>query len=187
VPTPEAALGDLPALLAFLKDPGRLRIRLDPLLRLADGRDNVASACALMREAAALGAVDFVTSIVTPYAKIGPRLASAGLSLLPWSAAERCEIIARLSEQAQSLGIRLAGCCLPELPQAACIDGLQLQALHPARLPCRLDHPAGQRRTCGCTHAVDLGWYSSHPCFSGCLYCYANPKAPPASGAFPPV
>ena len=167
-------------MLEFLGHPGRLRVRLDPLLRLADGRDNLAAAKTIMTNAAALGVTDFVTSIVTPYAKIEPRLAAAGLTLTPWTTEERRQLVQGLAVNAAALGVSLAGCCLPELPQTACIDGRALQALHPAGLPCRLDHPAGQRAACGCTHAIDLGWYASHPCYSGCLYCYANPVLTPA-------
>lgn len=174
-PLPREALAALPPLLDFLGHPGRLRVRLDPLLRLADGCDNLEAARSIMAGAAALGVTDFVTSIVTPYAKIGPRLAAAGLALVPWTSEERRQVVRALAANAAALGVSLAGCCLPELPQAACIDGRALQALHPAGLPCRLDHPAGQRAACGCTHAIDLGWYASHPCYSGCLYCYANP------------
>lgn len=178
VPPPDAALAALPRLACFLGGTRRLRVRLDPLLRLADGRDNLAAACAVMARAAAYGIADFVTSIVTPYQKTVPRLAAAGLALAPLSAGERGDMIGRLKETAATLGVNLSGCCVPELPPAACIDGRVLQELHPARLPCRLDHPPGQRAACGCTHAVDLGWYASHPCYSGCLYCYANPRAP---------
>lgn len=175
VPPAEETLAVLPDLLAFLGHPGRLKVRLDPLLRLADGRDNLEAAASIMAAAAACGVVDFVTSIVTPYAKIAPRLAAAGLALAPWPPEERRAAIARLAETAARLGVRLSGCCLPELPRSACIDGFALQATHPHRLPCRTDHPPGQRAECGCTHAIDLGWYASHPCPSGCLYCYANP------------
>ncbi|MGQ9779372.1 MAG: DUF1848 family protein [Bacillota bacterium] len=184
VPPAEESLAVLPDLLRFLGHPGRLKVRIDPLLRLADGRDNLAAAASIMTAAAGYGVKDFVTSIVTPYAKIFPRLAAAGLALAPWSPEERQEIVAGLSNLAARLGVRLAGCCLPELPRSACIDGFALQATHPRRLPCRTDHPPGQRAECGCTHSIDLGWYASHPCLSGCLYCYANPvKWPGGRGA----
>ncbi len=176
VPAPEQALRALPALRDFLGHPHRLRIRLDPLLRLADGRDNVAAACSIMTEAAAMGIEDFTTSIVTPYAKVQRRMNAAGPALAIWTPEERREVIGRLSARAAALGVRLYGCCIPELPKSACVDGRLLQELHPAHMPCRLDHPTGQRAECGCTHAVDLGWYASHPCDSGCLYCYANPR-----------
>ena len=179
VPTTEEALAALSPLLEFLGHPGRLRVRVDPLLRLADGRENVDEACSIMSKAAALGIKDFITSIVTSYPKVESRLAAAGLALAMWSPEERHKIVSTLLQTASALGVSLSGCCLPELPQAACIDGHALQALHPARLPCRLDHPQGQRPSCGCAHAIDLGWYGSHPCPSGCLYCYANPKSSP--------
>jgi DNA repair photolyase len=177
VPAPAEALRAIPDLLDFLGDPRRLRLRLDPLLRLADGRDNLAEACSIMSTAASMGVKSFITSIVTPYAKIAPRLARLGLALAPWNEAEQAAIIGGLADTAASLGVSLAGCCLPGLPNAACIDGRSLQESHPEQLPCRLDHPSGQRKLCGCSHAIDLGWYSSHPCPSGCLYCYANPVA----------
>lgn len=185
VPSPDAALAALPGLLEFLGDPRRLSIRIDPLLRLADGRHNLGYAREIMERAAGLGVTNFVTSIVTPYAKIAPRLAAAGLALALWTTAERRRIVGELKEAADRLGVSLAGCCLPELPGAACVDGRKLRETHPRNLPCRLDHPPGQRAECGCTHAVDLGWYASHPCFSGCLYCYANPARPGDPGRAP--
>lgn len=179
VPRADAVVAELPRLIAFLGDVRRLRLRLDPLLRLADGRDNLGATRGIMAKAASYGISDFITSVVTPYNKIVPRLAAAGLVLAPLSGEERREIIGSLGETAATLGVKLSGCCVPELPPAACIDGRILQELHPAGLPCRLDHPSGQRSMCGCTHAIDLGWYASHPCYSGCLYCYANPKPYP--------
>lgn len=175
VPAPEEALSALARLLDFVGHPLRLQVRLDPLLRLTDGRDNLDAARRIMAGAAALGARRFITSIVTPYRKAIARLAAAGLALAPWTQSERREVVATLAQDAAALGVELAGCCVPELPKAACVDGPLLCELHPAKLPCRLDHPGGQRPACGCTHAVDLGWYASHPCPSGCLYCYANP------------
>jgi hypothetical protein len=176
VPPADRAVAALPAVLDLVGGPARLRLRIDPLLRLADGRDNLEAVHRVLAAGAALGIKDFITSVVTPYPKVTRRLRQRGLDLDTWSAEERAQALKRLSETAAALGVSLAGCCVPELPRAACIDGRRLQETHPQGLPCRLDHPAGQREQCGCTHTVDLGWYGSHPCGSGCLYCYANPR-----------
>jgi DNA repair photolyase len=176
VPPADQALTALPAILDLVGGPARVRLRVDPLLRLADGRDNLEAIHSVLARGAALGITDFITSFVTPYPKVIRRLRQRGLDLEPWPASERTRILRPLSETAASHGPSLAGCCVPELPRAACIDGRRLQETHPQGLPCRLDKPAGQRELCGCTHAADLGWFGSHPCGSGCLYCYANPR-----------
>lgn len=176
VPPPEQTLAQIPALIDFLGDPRRLRVRPDPLLIFRRGREtfsNIETAAEIIREAAALGVQTFSTSFVELYPKVKRRLEQQGWIAAPFSAAKRQQIWNQLAGVAALYGATLYACCTPEGPLSRCIDGHLLTTLHPLGEPCRLDKAQGQRARCGCTHSVDLGWYSMG-CPSGCLYCYAN-------------
>lgn len=176
VPPPEQTLAQIPALIDFLGDPRRLRVRPDPLLLFQRGREtfsNIETAAGLIREAAALGVQTFSTSFVELYPKVKRRLEQRGWSAAPFTAAKRQQIWNQLAGVAASCGATLHACCIPDQPPSRCIDGYLLAALHPQGEPCRLDKAQGQRTRCGCTHSVDLGWYNMG-CPSGCLYCYAQ-------------
>jgi hypothetical protein len=86
-------------------------------------------------------------------------------------------------------GLHLFTCCEKELLQtlpvtcgikaASCIPNELLMQLFGGELSLKKD--AGQRVSfgCGCKISKDIGAYDQHPCFHNCLYCYANPSAPP--------
>ncbi|MGI9953381.1 DUF1848 family protein [Moorellaceae bacterium AZ2] len=176
VPPPEHALARIPDLVDFLGDPRRLRVRPDPLLLFRRGKQtftNVQAALSIIGEAAALGVKSFSTSFVELYPKVRRRLGLRGWEAVPFDGDQRRQIWSRLATAAAACGATLYACCIPELPTSSCIDGQVLSQLHPYGEPCRTDKARGQRDLCGCTHAVDLGWYNM-VCPSGCLYCYAN-------------
>lgn len=176
VPPPEEVLAQIPALIDFLGDPRRLHVRPDPLVVLKRGREvlaNTEAAAHIIARAASLGVKHFSTSFIELYPKVRRRLAKAGWGAVDLSPTEREWIFRELSLVAREHGAVLYACCVPEMPSSRCIDGELLTALHPLGEACRLDKAKGQRRLCGCTHAVDLGWYSM-TCPAGCLYCYAS-------------
>ena len=179
VPPPKEVLAKIPALIAFLGDPRRLRVRPDPLVAVKRGREvisNVEAAAEVIARAAALGVKSFSTSFVELYPKVRRRLAAAGWEAIPFLPAERERIMAELSLVAERHGAVLYTCCVPGMPMSRCIDGELLTTLHPLGERCRADKAGGQRPLCGCTHAVDLGWYSM-ACPAGCLYCYAGGRS----------
>lgn len=176
VPPPERVLSQIPALIDFLGDPRRLRVRPDPLVVLQRKREvieNLTAARAVIREAASCGVKTFSTSFMALYPKVEQRLTRLGWEAIVPTAAERQRVWEELARVAAENGATLYACCVPGLPVSRCIDGALLTALHPAGERCRLDKAQGQRVECGCTHSVDLGWYTMS-CPSGCLYCYAN-------------
>ena len=208
VPPPEEALAALPRLIDFVGSPERVRLRIDPLVELvplvAGQRDpgaeqgtepeallepvsNIAALAAIAAAGQDLGLTSVTTSPLQLYPKVRRRLAAAGYRAAEPPVYERA--LDRAADIAGQLGIALHFCAVPGRPRPAeaCVDGPALSALHPRGLVARGDKPPGQRELCACTHAVDVGWYASHPCLSGCLYCYANPViAPtPARGGTP--
>ncbi|MBC7106676.1 MAG: DUF1848 family protein, partial [Firmicutes bacterium] len=129
----------------------------------------------IVRAGAALGLTHFSTSFMAHYPRVVRRLRRAGFEPLEFGPEEREGVADRLRVAAGPAG-RVDLCCVPGFPVSRCIDGDLLAQLHPRGERCRSDKAAGQREHCGCTHSLDLGWYGLS-CPSGCLYCYANPRA----------
>lgn len=180
VPPAEKVLGSIPELISFLGDPRRLRLRPDPLATFRRGGEvysNLHLVPEIIRKAASLGVKSFSSSFMTLYPKVEERLKREGFSFIALGEEEKRYIWRHLEKVAQESGAKLFACCVPGLPKSRCIDGYLLTLLHPRKEPCRTNEAAGQRELCGCTHSVDLGWYTMK-CPAGCLYCYGSPLRP---------
>lgn len=178
VPGPAEALADLPALVDLTGRPERVAVRVDPIVHWTEGdavRTNLASFGVIAGQVREAGIRRVKTSLVSAYPKAVRRFERRGLRLLALEGAERELVLAELERQALLAGVALDFCCEPTRPRSACVDAQLLTSLHPDRIPAPADRAAGQRDHCGCSRSVDLAWYASHPCPSGCLYCYANP------------
>jgi len=203
VPHPEAALATLPALIEFTGRPERVIVRVDPIVHwraddttsmdggevggdggptLADGlvRTNLPSFGEIAGRARQAGVTVVKTSLASPYRKAIRRFEQAGLRLIDPRGDERERVLRELEREATGAGVALEFCCEEARPRRACVDARRLTQLHPRGLPACPERAAGQRNHCGCSRSVDLAWYASHPCPSGCLYCYANPVAEPS-------
>lgn len=178
VPGWETTLAELPALLDFVGTPARVRLRPDPLLVVKKGGNitsNLETAAEIIHRAGEWGIKSFSTSFLEEYPKVKNRLQRHGYNIVTLPPEERKEVIARLQAAANCHGGTVYTCCVPGLPTSACIDGKLLTRLHPRREECSHRKAAGQRKLCGCTESVDIGWYNM-TCRSGCLYCYASPQ-----------
>lgn len=177
VPPPEFVWKYILGLVELAGHPSRVRLRPDPLLKVARaGRviTNTGAAEEIVRTGVRMGLAHFSTSFMEHYPRVVRRLRRAGYEPLDFDQAERRQVVARL-QAAGGSAARVDLCCVPGFPVSRCIDGYLLSDLHPRGELCRRDRAAGQRVLCGCTHSVDLGWYTMS-CPSGCLYCYANPR-----------
>lgn len=184
VPPPEETLAALPGLVDFVGSPERVVVRIDPIVHWREAaeprhgsevRSNSPSFAGIAGQAVAAGVRGLKTSLASPYAKAIRRFQAAGLELVTLEGAPRERVLATLEREAAAAGAGLQFCCEATRPMTACVDAALLSRLHPRGLPARPDRAGGQRVHCGCTQATDLAWYSTHPCPSGCLYCYANP------------
>jgi DNA repair photolyase len=185
VPPARSSLAALPNLVDLVGGPEHLAVRFDPVvhLQLPDGRlySNLSHFEAVAEHAAGLGIRGMVVSWMQVYRKVERRLAKVGVVAKVPASAGRAADTEHLRRVAERLGLELRGCCVPGWPRGKCIDGALFQEIHPARERCSQAKARGQRELCGCTHSIDIGWYS--PCRHGCLYCYANPSfSKPAPG-----
>lgn len=183
-PDPADALAFLPRLVDFVKRPERVVVRIDPIVHWREGKgsgadlltkSNLPAFSEIAGRARREGVRLVKTSLVSPYPKAVGRFAQAGLELIPLAGAARRRVVLELERLAAEAGVSLEFCCESIRPPKACIDAELLTRLHPKGLPARPERAAGQREHCGCSHSIDLAWYASHPCPTGCLYCYANP------------
>lgn len=191
IPRPEKIFELLPELARFVGGAHRLVIRFDPVIHLihADGSEisNVRYFPELLGQIRETGISRIKTSWMTAYPKVMDRLSAYGLKIKSLSRSEWRQESEWMQGEVQKKQLRLEGCCVPGMPESACIDGDFLNISHPKGTTLKMVKAPGQRSHCGCSKSWDIGWY--YPCPGGCLYCYANPKKinsisqPPACGA----
>jgi len=178
VPPMARSLEALAEVVEWASGPDHVAVRFDPIVhfRLPDGTSysNLHHFEEVAGQAHRIGIRRMVVSWMQLYRKVEKRLARAGVEAEVLDSAGRATEGEHLRMISGRLGLDLQGCCVPDWPTGACIDGRRFQQIHPGRERCSLAKAQGQRDLCGCTRSVDIGWYGA--CVHGCLYCYANPK-----------
>jgi len=183
-PEPEAALAQLPELVALAGTARRVSLRFDPVVFWNDGgtpRTNLAFFETAAERAAGTGIEDVRISFAQWYRKAIRRARVRGFEFSDPDESEKIKAAARLAEVAARRGLRLHSCSqvfltrVPGIQPSSCVDGRFLRDLHPRREDASLKKDKSQRPECGCTESVDIGSYAQ-TCPHGCVYCYANPK-----------
>jgi hypothetical protein len=186
IPSVDESLSLVPRIVEWIGSPRRVRIRFDPVVHviMPDGNrfTNLDRFTAVAEEAKRFGVDSLVTSWMDTYRKVVSRLRKYGIEIVALNEEARKSEENWMLGEAERIGVRLMGCCVPGLPSARCIDGGLLTELHPRNLQADVIKAKDQRPQCGCTASWDIGWYL--PCPGGCLYCYANPKEAPAYNTF---
>ena len=180
VPTKDQVFQQLPGIIDFLGSPKRLALRYDPLIdvvyqnktRISNIDRNLFED--VLERAHVLGIKRVIVSYVTVYQKVKKRLAQNGLRIIEHPIEEIVDFIKNeMMPRAESRGMELSTCVLPNLTTKGCIDGAILRELHPQKEPCSLAKDRSQREDCHCTKSIDIGqWFA---CYHNCLYCYGNP------------
>lgn len=179
-PTRDWVFEQLPDTIDFLGSPKRLVIRYDPLIEVIyQKRDRISNIDTdlfedLLNRAHVLGIKRVIVSYVTVYQKVKKRLAQNGLRIIEHPIEEIVDFVKNeMMPRAESRGMELSTCVLPNLTTKGCIDGATLSQLHPQKEPCSLAKDRSQREDCHCTKSIDIGqWFA---CYHNCLYCYGNP------------
>ncbi len=186
VPSPAAALAQLPALVALAGHPRRVSLRFDPVVFWRDGAGRLISNLDFFASAAdaaaRAGLTDVRFSAAQWYGKAIRRARTRGFVYAdPPNEAKR-DAAARMAETAAARGLRLHACAqtflseVPGISASSCIDGRLLGELHPRGDQAPTAKDRGQRAACECTVSVDIGSYAQ-TCAHGCVYCYAEGSA----------
>ena len=159
--------------------------RYDPIVLWRSGTDietnfNDAEFKFLCSVMGSLGVRRCYFSFVSPYKKFKRRfnLHSPHLELIYDYTAYSRKIVGIMSEHAAEHHIQLFSCCneylnSESIQKGSCISGSVLNSLSGKKIVSEAKSPS--RPQCGCTRSVDIGSYRHHPCYYGCIYCYANP------------
>lgn len=177
IPEWEEVVEMVPDILGLVKEPRRISWRFDPIVQAEIyGRKitNVNLFPLLAARVRKFGITTCRTSWVEPYKKVTRRMEKKGFHLIPYSINERMDQAKHLELIAEEIGMKIQYCSMDGFARSRCIDGNFLSELHPDGLMCSLRKAKGQRKLCGCTESLDIGWYSLK-CCNGCLYCYAEP------------
>jgi hypothetical protein len=167
----------LPDLIELVKGPERITWRFDPLIEvIKEGTkiSNFALFPVIAKQIKEHGITKCKTSWVEPYKKVIRRLDKKDIKLEILLQNKRRKQSEELQKHAEKYGIELSYCSMEGLTRSNCIDGKLFNRLHSKGFLCSEKRAKGQRRLCGCTESIDIGWYSLK-CNNGCLYCYAEP------------
>lgn len=181
VPSANKVLEILPEVIDLVQSPDRIRLRIDPIVRIQDCTGFIYSNMSvfepLVKDCSAIGIRNYSFSFLEKgmHHKVDKRFMDRKISILSPDKDERQEISAYMKDLEIKYQVSISACCVPGLSPSRCIDGYFLQTIHKNKLPVSLKEPKS-RPLCGCTDSIDIGGWPPKTCFSGCLYCYTRPK-----------
>jgi hypothetical protein len=178
-PTTKEAINSLPEVIRLVEKPQRIRLRIDPIVRIKDHQGHLFSSLPffthILDSASELGVETFSFSFLEKgvHRKVDNRMALLGCEIIPPTDREREKMLEWIKDLEKKHRARIHPCCVRQMPVSRCIDGEELMRLHEERAPVSLKQPK-KRKLCGCTDSIDLGGWPPKKCYTGCLYCYAN-------------
>ncbi len=171
----------LPEIIKLVGHPHRIRLRVDPILRVQDYRGTIFSNFEIFPKIIDLtgniGIKYYTFSFLEAniYPKVDKRFDTLGCKIIPPDSAEREKTKIWINNMAERFKVSISACCVPGFEETRCIDGYLLSSLHDNREPADISEPR-KREKCGCTHSIDIGGWPPKVCLTGCLYCYARPR-----------
>ena len=184
----EDAVAVLPDVIDLLGNPLRVRLRIDPILRFKDAHgviySNLDYMSRIIEATAPMGIKTYSFSFVEDkgdtelgkgHLKVNRRFEKLGLTLLPPSAEEREKIKSEVIGLSNHHDVSIYSCATPGMEKSSCINGAWLEQLHDSHMPTS-HKECPSRALCGCTESIDLGGWPPKKCYTGCLYCYSNPR-----------
>lgn len=160
--------------------PGLITVRFDPVMKIIGYRGMIESNLpflpVVLEGMYKAGLKSLVYSFLEPtiYRKVGRRFGKAGLEIEGFTTDAKSEAREFIDNLCEKFDVVASPCCVDLFEQTACLDGRKLNKIK--KEVSEPDYKVLHHRPhCGCTRSVDLGGWPPKPCYSGCLYCYANP------------
>jgi hypothetical protein len=181
VPSTQVSLNYLPDLIELTGNADRIRLRIDPIVKIKDSYGNMFSNLeyfeSIVNFSVIKGINHFTFSFLENgmHRKVDKRFSDKGLIILSPKSDERIQIFKQMTMWEEKYKITLSACCVPGLKTSRCIDGYLLEKLHNLQIPVSKKEPHS-RPLCGCTESIDIGGWPPKICHSGCLYCYSRPS-----------
>ena len=178
-PKYEESLHVLPKLIDLVGKPERIRLRIDPIIRIIDSQNNVLSNLkyfpVIVEQSSKLGISVFSFSFLEKdtHKKVDKRFAELDVSICPPDDMERVNIVKWITEIEKKYRVKVFACSVPGLQVSKCIDGVFLESIHDNHTKSEHKQPF-KRKLCGCTISIDLGGWPPKKCYTGCQYCYSN-------------
>lgn len=169
----------LPEVINLVGGPKRIRLRIDPIVRIRDFQGNVFTSndyfLKIVDHVRKLGVKTISYSFLEKnvHRKVDNRLKKAGCEIIAPNGEERQEYALWMKEIENKYVVNIYSCSIPDMPVSKCIDGELLEQLHDKKHPVSKKQ-LKKRKLCGCTESIDLGGWPPKRCYTGCLYCYAN-------------
>lgn len=178
-PKYEDSLSLLPRIIDLVENPDRIRLRIDPILKIKDYYGSIYSSMKffplIVEKASLLGITTISFSFLEKevHKKVDKQLKKVGCEIIPPNTEERERINIWMKGVEKKNCVNIFSCCVPNMKISKCIDGELLELLHNKKYPTDKKQPK-KRKLCGCTASIDLGGWPPKKCYTGCLYCYAN-------------
>lgn len=180
VPKPYEAIQDLKKVIELLGNPLRVKLRIDPIVRIRNKVtnevfSNIVFAEEIIKESSNLGVKDYTFSFLESgiHKKVDRRFDRYNWRVITPSLQEKENTYNWFKEKANKYNVNIEACCVSGLKESRCIDGYLLNKLHDSEVGVDLNEPR-KRDLCACTNSIDIGGWPPKKCFSGCKYCYAN-------------
>lgn len=173
------ALSILPDLIDLSGKPSRIRLRIDPIIKVKDCNGKVFSNLKylpkIVNYSSNLDVRNFSFSLLEKnvHKKVNKRFSDIGCEIISLTQSERASLSKWLHKIESNYNVNIQSCCVPGFKNSSCIDGELLQKLHDCNRLTNLSLPK-KREKCNCTYSIDIGGWPPKKCYTGCDYCYAN-------------
>ncbi|SCJ84785.1 DUF1848 family protein [uncultured Clostridium sp.] len=180
VPRPIDAIRDLEKVISLIGDPLRIKLRIDPIIKLVNVKTeetytNLTMVDPIIRSCSKLGIKNFTFSFLENgiHQKVDRRFNDYEWKIVTPSIEEKKKAYEWLQKKADKYKVNISACCVSGLEESRCIDGYLLSDLRIGNKEVDLSEPR-KRGLCACTMSTDIGGWPPKKCYSGCKYCYAN-------------
>jgi hypothetical protein len=169
----------LPKVIDLVGKPDRVRVRIDPIVRIIDSNNEMHSSLrffeTIVDTASKSGITTFSFSFLERdvHQKVDKRFKELDIMIYPPNENERSSAFKWMKEIENRYSVKVFSCSVPGLPISKCIDGEFLQEIHDNQIHADLQQPF-KRALCGCTESIDIGGWPPKKCYTGCQYCYSK-------------